>query len=77
MSQYSCKPVVGKVSSDSPKSPVLSSGAPWDHFSDKDAGVFSNVRVVCATCDAEAQPRICLDTKMENVLLKQQITRFY
>lgn len=53
----------GNMNPDLPESPVLSSGAPWDHFGDEDAGVLSDVRVIRATCDTEAQTGVCLNTE--------------
>ncbi len=46
-----------------PQSPVLSSSTPWNDFGDENAGVFANVRVICATSDTEAQTWIPLNSR--------------
>ena len=48
-----------------PKSPVLGCGTPRDDFGDEDAWVLSDVRVIRAACNAEAQPGITLSTQGE------------
>lgn len=47
---------------DSPEPSVLGCGSSRDDFGDEDAGVFTDVGVVCAARDAEAQSRVTLDT---------------
>lgn len=46
----------------SPQPAILGGGSSRDDLGDEDAGVFTDVRVVCAACDAEAQPRVTLTT---------------
>lgn len=46
----------------SPQPAILGSCSSRDDFCDEDAGVFTNVRIVCASGDAESQPRVTLTT---------------
>lgn len=52
-----------------PQSPVLSGSASWDDFGDENAGVFTNVRVIRATSDTEAQAWIPLHNRGEETKL--------
>lgn len=47
----------------SPEPSVLGGGSSRYDFGDEDARVFTDVRVVCAACDAEAQSRVTLDNQ--------------
>ena len=47
----------------SPEPSVLGSGSSRYDFGDEDARVFTDVRVVCAARDAEAQSRVTLDNQ--------------
>lgn len=53
----------------SPEPSILRRRSSGDHFGDEDAGVFTDVRVVSAACDAEAQPRVSLETTVITVLI--------
>lgn len=53
----------------SPEPSVLGSSSSRNDFGDEDTGVFTDVGVVCAACDAEAQPRVSLETQTTGVFL--------
>lgn len=43
-----------------PQAPVLRGRSSWDDFGDEDAGIIADVRVICPSGNAEAQPRVTL-----------------
>lgn len=61
----------------SPEPSVLGGSSSRYDFGDEDTGIFTDVGVVCAARDAEAQPRVSLDIKQVMTVLKEQWGMFH